>query len=79
MAWYYKQTEPGLWTVGHGEGTSWTTDSDHDSRESAAARVAYLNGQGELDMLRARVAELEAEIVEWKGMYGRLREGYVQP
>jgi hypothetical protein len=34
--WYYKQTEPQLWTVGHGEGKDWTTDSDHDSQDSAS-------------------------------------------
>lgn len=41
----YKQTEPGLWTVGfytpQGE---WEPESDHGSPEEAAERVHYLNG-----------------------------------
>lgn len=44
--WYYRQTEPGLWTVGHGEGNNWETDSDHDSKGAARDRVAELNGMG---------------------------------
>jgi hypothetical protein len=46
MGWIYKQTERGqypLWTVGTDE-DDWQTDSDHDTRESAANRCAYLNG-----------------------------------
>ena len=43
--WHYVKTEPNLWTVGFGEGENWTTDSDHDSKESAANRVAFLNGE----------------------------------
>ena len=43
--WVMIQSEPGLWTVGFytPEG-SWEPESDHDSRESAAIRVHYLNG-----------------------------------
>lgn len=44
--WYYKRTEPTLWTVGYDGANGWTTDSDHDSRKAAAERVAYLNGHG---------------------------------
>lgn len=45
----YKQTEPKLWTVGfydpEGEGRrKWYPESDHDSPEKAAKRVAWLNG-----------------------------------
>lgn len=43
--WVYIKSEPGLYTVGfyepHG---AWHPDSDHDSKESAAERVHYLNG-----------------------------------
>jgi len=41
----YIRSEPGLWTVGfyRPDGT-WISESDHDSREAAAGRVAYLNG-----------------------------------
>lgn len=56
--YYYIRTEPGLWTVGTGEGRDWHPDSDHGSREEAAARVHYLNG-GTDAKLAARVAELE--------------------
>ena len=44
MTYYYKRTEPRLWTVGSGEGDGWCPDSDHDDQEKAAARVHYLNG-----------------------------------
>ena len=59
--WYYQQSEPSLWTVGHGDGQGWTADSDHDSRESAARRVAHLNGGGKVD---DRVISLLREITE---------------
>ncbi|WP_444902205.1 hypothetical protein ACJJIG_04545 [Microbulbifer sp. SSSA007] len=42
----YQQTEPGLWTVGfYDPSGTWHTDSDHNSPELAANRVAFLNGQ----------------------------------
>lgn len=44
--YYYKQSEPGLWTVGTGEGKSWCPESDHTSPEEAASRVNFLNGGG---------------------------------
>jgi hypothetical protein len=41
----YIKTEPQLWTVGfYDPSGEWHTDSDHDIREEAAERVAYLNG-----------------------------------
>ncbi len=43
--WIYKRTEPGLWTVGfYSPDGEWHTDSDHDTPDSAARRVHYLNG-----------------------------------
>lgn len=43
--WVYIKSEPGLFTVGFYDPTGrWHSDSDHNSREAAAARVAYLNG-----------------------------------
>lgn len=45
--YYYKRTEPTLWTVGFDNSGGWIPESDHDSSESAATRVAYLNGRSE--------------------------------
>lgn len=44
-AYVYKRTEPQLWTVGfYSPSGEWNTDSDHDSKDQAAQRVAWLNG-----------------------------------
>lgn len=41
----YKQTEKNLWTVGFYDlKGKWNSESDHESAESAAERVNYLNG-----------------------------------
>lgn len=41
----YIQSEPGLWTVGFYDPAGlWHSESDHSSKEEAAARVALLNG-----------------------------------
>ena len=41
----YIKSEPQLWTVGfYGPKGEWNPESDHDNREKAADRVAYLNG-----------------------------------
>ncbi len=51
--WVYIKSEPGLWTVGfYDPAGNWQSDSDHNDREQAAGRVAYLNGSGNLDDLR---------------------------
>lgn len=43
--WFYKQTEPCLWTVMIQDGQGGiSTDSDHGVRDDARARVHYLNG-----------------------------------
>lgn len=44
--YYYKQTEPGLWTVGTGKGKNWEAESDHASPYEAASRVNFLHGGG---------------------------------
>lgn len=45
MNYVYVQTESSLWTVGfYDPNGKWHSDSDHNNREAAAARVAYLNG-----------------------------------
>lgn len=45
MTWVYLRSEPGLYTVGfyHPDGR-WESESDHDTKEAAAARCHYLNG-----------------------------------
>lgn len=41
----YREIESGLFTVGfYAPSGEWLPESDHDSRESATARVHYLNG-----------------------------------
>lgn len=41
----YKQTEPGLWTVGYyTPDGKWEPESDHTSAADAAHRTAWLNG-----------------------------------
>jgi hypothetical protein len=45
VAYAYLQSEPGLWTVGfYTPQGKWEPESDLDSRETAAERVAWLNG-----------------------------------
>lgn len=45
MSYVYVKTEPGLWTVGHYHPAGdWQSESDHGSKDEAAARVHYLNG-----------------------------------
>lgn len=45
MMYVYKQTEPGLYTVGYYDPTGkWISESDWDSKEEAANRVHWLNG-----------------------------------
>ena len=59
MSYVYKRTEqsgyiegeyyPGLWTVGfYDPDGNWEPESDHESKEKAAERVAYLNGSHQL-------------------------------
>ena len=62
----YVQSEPRLFTVGfyQPDGT-WVPESDHGSRQEAAARVAYLNSGGQqLSELAARIAELELTMLQ---------------
>lgn len=41
----YIESEQGLYTVGfYTPGGNWKSESDHDTKESAAKRVHYLNG-----------------------------------
>lgn len=41
----YIKSEPGLWTVGfYSPDGEWHPESDHNSKDEAAARVSWLNG-----------------------------------
>lgn len=45
----YIRSEPGLWTVGfYDPSGKWHAESDHATREEAAARIHWLNG-GKID------------------------------
>lgn len=42
----YIKSEPGLWTVGfYDPAGKWQPESDHESADEAAKRVAWLNGK----------------------------------
>lgn len=42
----YIESEPGLYTVGYYlDNQEWIAESDHEDKEQAAARVAWLNGK----------------------------------
>ena len=45
----YINSEPGLWTVGfYSPDGEWNPESDHTTKDEAANRVAYLNGNNKL-------------------------------
>lgn len=63
--WYYKRTEPQLWTVGCDTASGkWEPESDHSSPAEAAARINYLNGgnktNSEIVSLLKEISELSA-------------------
>jgi hypothetical protein len=46
VSYVYIRSEPRVYTVGfYDPEGGWMSESDHDSTDKAAARVAYLNGQ----------------------------------
>ncbi len=46
----YIESETGLWTVGfYNPNGEWMAESEHKSKDEAAARVAYLNGGRHMD------------------------------
>jgi hypothetical protein len=65
MSYYYRSFEPGLWTVGTDDGGRFTPESDHDSPQEAAARVAELNGNGNPAALLRLAADLGALAQSW--------------
>lgn len=65
----YIRSEPQLWTVGHYTPSGkWEPESDHSTRNEAANRVAYLNGDSDAKELHERIAQLEAKIADLKEM-----------
>lgn len=72
--YFYKRTEPNLYTVGFEDcGGVWHPDSDWDTRGDAARQVSLLNGSnsgayGELrnltEILEQRIDALEKELKE---------------
>lgn len=52
MKWVYVESEiHRLWTVGFFEPNgTWHTDGDHASKEDAAKRTAWLNGNAAIEM-----------------------------
>jgi hypothetical protein len=75
----YKRSEPGLWTVGfYLPNGRWEPESDHDSRELAAARVAMLNGghpAGAEDTEDAEVARrILKRVLVTLGLHGAFTE-----
>lgn len=66
MTYYYKRTEPKLWTVGHDDQDGkFQPESDHGSPEEAAERVLCLLGvlhPAEGESLVERVKQLENSV-----------------
>lgn len=51
----YLRSEPQLWTVGfYDPSGKWIAESDHDTPDAAAKRVAYLNGCASLPSVEDR-------------------------
>ena len=45
IMYVFIESDPGLWTVGfYDPNGKWQPESDHNDREEAAKRVAWLNG-----------------------------------
>lgn len=64
--YHYIQSEKHLWTVGTGgPGDDWEPESDHDTEESAANRVSFLNGNpvSEIEELKKRILVLEKALL----------------
>lgn len=66
----YLRTEPNLFTVGfYAPDGGFHTESDHESRVEAAARVHFLNG-GKFDDMSERIARLEVQMSEVRARVG---------
>lgn len=76
MSYVYLKSEPGLWSVGfYTPSGVWQPESDHDTTDKAAERVAWLNGSGTASAPDAEVSSIRAALVE---ISGELRAVLVQ-
>ena len=65
MGYVYIKSEPGLWTVGyHQPGGKFVPESDHESKEEAAARARELNG-GDSPTVTSQPTGLSLSKREW--------------
>lgn len=75
--WVYIETEKGLWTVGfYSPSGEFITDSDHDVKQQAAGRVAYLNGRANWDDLRSSHNDLTDTVEELQMKVSRMRDEF---
>ncbi len=59
-SWIYIKSESDQWTVGfYGPQDRFYRDSDHECREEAAKRCAYLNGEYWADDLRQAMFDIQ--------------------
>lgn len=69
MSYVYMQTESApysVWTVGfYDKSGKWEPESDHDSREAAAKRVHYLNGERETESLKIYVKNQTGDTIDF--------------
>lgn len=65
MNYVYRQSEPGLWTVGfYDPNSKWQPESDWDSREDAAKRVHYLNGGIDPSVANKERREMAQDLID---------------
>jgi hypothetical protein len=73
QAWVFIRSESRLWTVGfYDPSGKWHSESDHESPESAAARVAALNGEVNEELLSALEALSQMYVHAWDEVGGGL-------
>jgi len=59
----YVQSEKNLWTVGfYSPDGKWLAESDHETSDKAASRVAYLNGGRDFEEFEKRLVHLENDL-----------------
>lgn len=86
MAYYYIKTEsyPDLFTVGCDDANgNWHPDSDHGTREEAAKRVRYLNGddypEAFEELYKIVFSTLEADVHPYQWVAALLSDNHLKP